>query len=58
MNSMEPEQLIPAIEFEVYDTGIGMTPEALSNLFQMFSQLGHEGANINKDGVGLGLYVT
>jgi DNA-binding response OmpR family regulator/two-component sensor histidine kinase len=45
------------VVFSISDTGIGMTPEELSRLFQAFSQA-HASANQEFGGTGLGLVIT
>lgn len=46
-----------AIDFVVTDTGIGMTDEQQSNLFEKFFQ-GESGINSHYQGTGLGLAIT
>ena len=41
------------IEIRVADTGLGMTPEQLSNLFQPFNRLGREHGGPSGTGIGL-----
>jgi signal transduction histidine kinase len=45
------------LNISVKDTGIGMTEEQISKLFQPFSQLGEKGSK-KYDGTGLGLVIT
>ena len=47
-----------AIQFEFFDTGIGINEEDQSNLFQLFGRVQQKSKSINKEGVGLGLYIT
>lgn len=47
-----------AIAFEVYDTGIGINEAHIQNLFQLFGKLKQQDAQINKEGIGLGLYIV
>lgn len=47
----------PALEFEVADTGIGMTDEQLGQLFAPFAQL-HRARGRNVQGAGLGLVIS
>jgi PAS domain S-box-containing protein len=41
----------------VLDTGIGMSPEELGQLFQAFTQVGNRSQRGNTEGTGLGLYL-
>jgi PAS domain S-box-containing protein len=45
-----------AVEIAVTDTGLGMTPEQLSELFQPFNRLGRERAQ--QEGTGIGLVIS
>lgn len=47
-----------AIAFEVYDTGIGISKANMQNLFQLFGKLAQRDATVNKEGIGLGLYIV
>src|SRR5699024_1224662 len=44
------------VEITVTDTGIGMTPEQMSELFQPFNRLGRERAQ--QEGTGIGLVIS
>ena len=44
------------IRISVKDTGIGLTPEEMAQLFQPFNRLGQEGGT--EEGTGLGLAIT
>ncbi|WP_284617153.1 ATP-binding protein [Aquabacterium humicola] len=46
-----------ALRFEVEDSGIGMTPQQLSKLFQPFEQVAADGAR-RQGGTGLGLAIS
>jgi CheY-like chemotaxis protein len=41
------------IRLSVRDTGMGMSPEQIGQLFQTFNRLGQEGGNIEGTGIGL-----
>lgn len=47
-----------AVQFEVYDTGIGINQENQEMLFKVFGKVVQKNTNINKEGIGLGLYIT
>jgi CheY-like chemotaxis protein len=44
------------VELEVADTGLGMTAQQLSELFQPFNRLGREGSD--QEGTGIGLVIS
>jgi CheY-like chemotaxis protein/two-component sensor histidine kinase len=44
------------VEISVTDTGLGMSPEQLANLFQPYNRLGRENSDI--DGTGIGLVIS
>ncbi len=46
----------PMVEIEVSDTGLGMTPEQMTALFQPYNRLGRENSGI--EGTGIGLVIT
>ena len=46
------------IEFEVYDTGIGINKADIPKLFQMFSMLTDDNILLNKSGTGIGLSIS
>ena len=46
----------PAIQFEIYDTGIGINDEDKKKLFGQFAKIASD--HLNKEGVGLGLYIS
>ncbi|MGM9489380.1 PAS domain-containing sensor histidine kinase [Ideonella sp. YS5] len=41
----------------VADTGVGMTPEEMAQLFQAFTQVGHASQRASIEGTGLGLHL-
>ncbi len=45
------------IAFFIQDTGIGIKPENLSNLFKIFGKLQQENCEINSSGIGFGLAI-
>lgn len=49
---------IDAVQFEIFDTGIGINEENQANLFKLFGKVLQKNKQINKEGVGLGLYIT
>lgn len=49
---------VDAIRFEIFDTGIGISEENQANMFQLFGKVMQKNKNINKEGIGLGLYIT
>ena len=50
--------VIDAVEFEFFDTGIGISEQNQANMFQLFGKVNQKNKSINKQGVGLGLYIT
>jgi len=50
--------LVDAVKFEIYDTGIGINKENQTSMFQLFGKVMQKNKNINKEGIGLGLYIT
>lgn len=47
-----------AILYEVYDTGIGISQDNIGRMFKLFGKLNQKNAQINKEGIGLGLYIV
>lgn len=47
-----------AVSFEIYDTGIGVSVENQQSLFKLFGKVLQKNKSINKEGIGLGLYIT
>ncbi len=47
-----------ALSFEIYDTGIGISKENMQSLFKLFGKVMQTNKQINKEGIGLGLYIT
>jgi signal transduction histidine kinase len=45
------------LEFEIYDTGLGIAEADLPKLFKMFGKL-DDFSQINNEGTGLGLFIT
>ena len=50
--------LVDAVKFEIYDTGIGINKENQTSMFQLFGKVMQKNKSINKEGIGLGLYIT
>jgi signal transduction histidine kinase len=42
----------------VFDTGIGISKENKKTLFKLFGKVMQSNKTINKEGIGLGLYIT
>jgi len=47
-----------AVNFEIYDTGIGISEENIQTLFKLFGKVMQKNKSINKEGIGLGLFIT
>jgi signal transduction histidine kinase len=47
-----------AVSFEIYDTGIGVSVENQQSLFKLFGKVLQKNKSINKEGIGLGLFIT
>ncbi|MDA7536388.1 ATP-binding protein [bacterium] len=52
----ESSEESPIVYFEVSDTGVGIPPERLNDIFKPFTQLGRFGSH-NQQGTGLGLSI-
>lgn len=50
--------VMESVTFEVYDTGIGISKENQESLFKLFGKVMQKNKSINKEGIGLGLYIT
>jgi len=46
------------VQFEVFDTGIGISQQNQESLFKLFGKVMQTNKSINKEGIGLGLYIT
>ncbi len=55
-NNNHEEPITTNIQFEIRDTGIGMSPEGLEKIFQPFEQVGNQ--KHNAEGTGLGLAIS
>lgn len=55
-NNNHSEPITTNIQFEIRDTGIGMSPEGLAKIFQPFEQVGDQ--KHNAEGTGLGLAIS
>ena len=49
---------MPAVQFIIYDTGIGISEENQQGMFKLFGKVQQKNKSINKEGIGLGLYIT
>jgi signal transduction histidine kinase len=47
-----------AVLFEVFDTGIGISKPNMKNLFKLFGKLEQLDKEVNKEGLGFGLYIV
>lgn len=47
-----------AVQFEIYDTGIGISKANMECLFKLFGKVLQRDKSVNKEGIGLGLYIT
>ncbi|MFM7855057.1 MAG: ATP-binding protein [Flammeovirgaceae bacterium] len=47
-----------SVTFEVYDTGIGISLKNQESLFKLFGKVMQKNKSVNKEGIGLGLYIT
>ena len=45
------------VRLTIYDTGMGIKEQDLKSLFKLFGKL-HDPKQVNKEGTGLGLYIT
>ncbi|MBP0027524.1 ATP-binding protein [Roseofilum sp. Guam] len=54
--SLELDATVVSIRFSVLDTGVGMTPEQVENIFLPFEQVGEQ--NQKAEGTGLGLAIS
>lgn len=50
--------VLDSVQFEIYDTGIGISRENLSSMFKLFGKVLQKNKSVNKEGIGLGLYIT
>jgi len=57
-DTKEPIGHQDAVLFEVFDTGIGISKENLRNLFTLFGKLEQADTQVNKEGLGFGLYIV
>lgn len=57
LSRIEDEQLGPSVRISVRDTGVGMTPEEMAQLFNSFTQVG-DAARRHNGGTGLGLCIS
>ncbi|MDB5998582.1 MAG: hypothetical protein JWP52_281, partial [Rhizobacter sp.] len=51
--SLTDEASAGAVRITVHDSGAGMTPDQLANLFQPFNRLGREKGNVEGTGIGM-----
>lgn len=56
MVTVQAESLSPKVRVNVKDTGIGIPPEKMDQLFQPYNRLGQESGP--EQGMGIGLTVT
>lgn len=50
--------ILDSVQFEVFDTGIGISRENQGNLFKLFGKVLQKNKSVNKEGIGLGLFIT
>lgn len=50
--------VMESVTFEVYDTGIGISLQNQESLFKLFGKVMQKNKSVNKEGIGLGLYIT
>jgi signal transduction histidine kinase len=55
-SAMQTQSLIPKLRFHVEDTGIGIAPEVLEEIFLPFQQVGEDSRKT--EGTGLGLAIS
>jgi len=56
--NLKPIGYQDAVLFEVYDTRIGISMSNMKTLFKLFGKISQQDNQINKEGIGLGLYIS